>query len=192
MAGLPPDLERLLEDISSADLAGAALAARVTDEQFHWHPSGGTAWSIAECLDHLAVINLVYASAIRQGMEHAVARGWSRREPAKPGFFGGYFVRSLEPPVKRRFPAPSGVRPRRSRDRQQILRDYHEAHDAVARLIVDCADIDVNRATFQNPFVRLVRVKVSTGLHVIPAHDRRHLWQAEQVTRAPGFPKRSA
>jgi hypothetical protein len=26
-------------------------------------------------------------------------------------------------------------------------------------------------------------------LRIIPAHDRRHLWQAEQVTRAAGFPR---
>jgi hypothetical protein len=27
-------------------------------------------------------------------------------------------------------------------------------------------------------------MRVSTGLHVIAAHDRRHLWQAEQVVKA--------
>jgi hypothetical protein len=28
---------------------------------------------------------------------------------------------------------------------------------------------------------------IATGLFVIAAHDRRHLWQAEQVRQAPGF-----
>jgi hypothetical protein len=189
MSGLTPDLERLLDQINTLDLAGAALAAQVSDEQFHWHPRGGTAWSIAQCLDHLAVINIAYTLAIRRGVERARERGWARRAPARPGVFGGIFVRSLEPPVRRRLPAPASVQPRVSRDRKQILRDYHAAHDVVRGLIVDCADLDINRATFQNPFVPLLRVKVSTGLHVIPAHDRRHLWQAEQVIRAPDFPR---
>jgi hypothetical protein len=55
-------------------------------------------------------------------------------------------------------------------------------------MIADAADVDVNRATFVNPFLRFVRVKVSTGLSVVSAHDRRHLWQADQVRKAPGYP----
>jgi hypothetical protein len=42
---------------------------------------------------------------------------------------------------------------------------------------------------FQNPFVPLLRFTIGTGLLVINAHDRRHLWQAERVEDAPGFPK---
>jgi hypothetical protein len=41
----------------------------------------------------------------------------------------------------------------------------------------------VNGATFTNPFIKFVRVSVATGLNVIAAHDRRHLWQAEQVEK---------
>jgi hypothetical protein len=49
--------------------------------------------------------------------------------------------------------------------------------------------IDANRATFQNPFLKMVRMKVSTAFQVINAHDRRHLWQAEQVIGRPDFPR---
>jgi hypothetical protein len=31
-------------------------------------------------------------------------------------------------------------------------------------------------------------VRVATGLRVIVAHNRRHLWQAEQVKKHPQFP----
>ena len=52
----------------------------------------------------------------------------------------------------------------------------------------DAAPIDVNRATFVNPFISIVRVRVGTAFHVIAAHERRHVWQADQVPNAPGFP----
>jgi hypothetical protein len=55
-------------------------------------------------------------------------------------------------------------------------------------LIRDAAEIDLTRATFQNPFIPIVRMRVATGLAILPAHDRRHLWQAEQVQLAPGYP----
>jgi hypothetical protein len=58
----------------------------------------------------------------------------------------------------------------------------------VRQMIAAAADVDINRATLPNPFLGIVRMRVSTALLVIPAHDRRHLWQAEQVWKAPGFP----
>ena len=35
-----------------------------------------------------------------------------------------------------------------------------------------------------NPFIRGIRFSLATGLHVIAAHERRHLWQAWNVCRA--------
>ena len=182
-SALPPDLQQIADAIDAADQAGAAIAARVTDEQFHWKPDGGRRWSIGECLDHLATINAVYLVAVRTGVDLARTNGWTRRAPAEPGFFGKKFVASQEPPVKRRLRAPQKGQPRPMRSRDDIMRAYHSAHDDVRRLIADCAAIDTNRATFANPFIPIIKVRVSTGLNVIPAHDRRHLWQAEQVEK---------
>ena len=56
-------------------------------------------------------------------------------------------------------------------------------------LISDSADLDVNRATFKNPFLSVIKVRVGTALRLIAAHDRRHLWQADQVKKAPDFPR---
>lgn len=188
MRTLPPDLQQILDAIDAADRAGDAIAAEVTDEQFHWRPRDGQGWSIAQCLDHLAVINSFYSPSIQQSIDDARARTWTRRGPATPGFFGRRFIWSQEPPVKRRFSAPAPVQPGPSRSREEILRVYHDAHAVLRRLIADAADVDVNRATFPNPFFRIIRMRVSTALLVLAAHDRRHLWQAEQVRTAHGFP----
>ena len=185
---LPPELQRVLDDIDDADRRGAAIAAACSDEQFYWRPLDGEGWSIAQCLDHLGVINVVYGTAIRRGIDAARRRGSTRREPAKPGYLGGKFVQSMEPPVTRRLRAPRKGKPAPMKERQLILDGYRAGHDLARQLIADAATIDANRARFKNPFLPLVRFRVATGLFVIAAHDRRHLWQAEQVTRANGFP----
>ena len=46
------------------------------------------------------------------------------------------------------------------------------------------ANIDLAGVVFPNPFVRGMRFRLATGLHVIAAHARRHLWQAWRVRRA--------
>jgi len=55
--------------------------------------------------------------------------------------------------------------------------------------VATSAKFNVNRIRFRNPFVRSIRFTVGTGLLIISAHDRRHLWQAEQVRRSEGFPQ---
>lgn len=185
---LPPDLQRILHDIDQADRAGVVLADSCTDEQFYWQPRGGEGWSVAQCLDHLGTMNLVYGDAIRKGVDTARAHGSIRREPARPGYFGGKFVQSMEPPVKRRLRAPRRSKPMLKNDRRAILDAYRAGHDLVRGLIADAAGIDINRARFPNPFIPLLRFSIATGLLVIAAHDRRHLWQAEQVKQAPDFP----
>jgi hypothetical protein len=48
------------------------------------------------------------------------------------------------------------------------------------------ADIDLAGVRFHNPFVRGLRFSLATGLHVIVAHERRHLSQAWRVRQAAG------
>ena len=183
MSELPPDLQIFADALDRADAAAAALASRLDDQGFFWQPDGGRRWSVALCLDHLTVANTVYGASIRMAVDHARAAGWSRRNPARPGFFGRQFANSLEPPVTRRMRAPGKIVPRPITSRAEILRGYRDAHDRLRKLLADAAAIDVNRAKFRNPFIHVVRVRVSTAFNVIAAHDRRHLWQAEQVER---------
>jgi hypothetical protein len=189
---LPADLQQLLNQIDDADRAAETLSAGLSDEQFHWQPDGGGSWSVAQCLEHLAAINVLYGGSIRQAVDAARRSGSARQGPLQPGPFGRWFIRSQEPPVKRRLKAPGTVRPGSTATRAEVMRRYREAHDEVRRIVRDAATIDANATTFPNPFVKVLRVKVATGLNVLPAHDRRHLWQAEQVTKRPDFPaKRS-
>lgn len=183
MTTLPADLQILADAMNAADATADALASRVSDDELFWQPGEGRRWSIALCLDHLAVANSIYGAAIGKAVTEARLRGLQRTGPAVPGFFGRRFVASLEPPVKRRSAAPGKIKPRPGANRDEILRSYHQAHDEIRRIIAEATSIDVNRATFPNPLFPLFRVKVSTGLNVIAAHDRRHLWQAAQVEK---------
>ena len=183
MTDLPPDLQGLWNDAEAADARADALSSRLPDEEFFWQPDGGRRWSVALCLDHLAVANATYGGAVREAVETAKARGWTRRGPATPGFFGRKFAELMEPPPKRRTRAPARIQPQPSRTREAILAAFRDAHDMLRRTIQEGATVDLNRATFANPFISFIRVSASTGLFVISAHDRRHLWQAEQVER---------
>src|SRR4051794_39158658 len=90
-----------------------AVVQGLTQERGAWR-AGAESWSVAECFDHLASINGVYLGKMEGPATAALASGRTRRGPATPGLIGGWFIRSLEPPVKKytRTRAPASVRPR--------------------------------------------------------------------------------
>jgi hypothetical protein len=80
--------------------------------------------------------------------------------------------------------APRQIRPRASSALADAFAAFMASQAEARELLELDADLDLARVRFPNPFVRGVRFSLATGLHVIAAHDRRHLHQAWRVRRA--------
>lgn len=177
------DIRALEDALNAAERDARQLVSGLTDDRGTWRETPGS-WSVAECLDHLATGNRVYLRAMEPPAERALAGGRHRRGPARPGLIGGWFVRSLEPPVTRRMKAPTIIRPRSSPALRDASEQFLASQDEVRAFLKKYADIDLVGVRFPNPFIRGVRFSLATGLHVIAAHERRHLWQAWRVRQA--------
>jgi hypothetical protein len=184
-AALPPDLQSLHDALDAAERDARAVVAGLSESQGTWRPQPG-AWSVAECLDHLATANRVYLPPMQAAAAQARNAGRARRGPAQPGLIGGWFVRYLEPPAHAVFKtkAPGKIRPRAAPPLHDAFTAFLATQDDVRTFIRTYAGIDLGRVRFPNPFIRGVRFSLATGLHVIAAHERRHLWQAWNVRRA--------
>ncbi len=181
---LPADLRNLHDQLDAAERDAQALVAGLAEEQGTWRPQVGS-WSIAECLDHLATGNRVYLRAMQGPADRARARGRHRCRPVRPGWTGQLFVRMLEPPPTwwSRRKAPRSIRPRTAPPLAETFAGFVASHADVRAFLCAHADLDLTGIRFPNPFVRGIRFSIATGLHVITAHERRHLWQAWQVRR---------
>jgi hypothetical protein len=184
---VPADIRALGEELAAVEGDAAALVAGLSAERAGWRLAPG-AWSVAECLDHLAAANRVYLAAMGPPAARARERGRWRRGPATPGLAGRWFVGTLEPPPRPllKLPAPRQIRPRASPPIAAAHADFQATHRDVGAFLRDNADLDLAHIGFANPFVPGVRFSLATGLHVIAAHERRHLWQAWRVRRAAG------
>lgn len=178
-AELPGELQRLLDEIDQCEHDAETLIADLNDATVNWQPPGG-GWSVAQCLHHLAVINQFYLRECRSFVRAAPpsARPFADLNPTLPG---RWFVSWLEPPVRAKVKAQSVAQPAPSMPRDQLVPLFKKSHDEYRALVRDCADVDVNRVTMPNPFFKQVRMRMATILLIIPAHDRRHLWQARKV-----------
>ena len=184
MAVTPIDILTLAAELDAAERDARALIEGMSEQQGVWRAADST-WSISECLDHLATANRAYLQAMGASAVRARAERRLRRSPALPGIIGGWFVSTLEPPVKSwlKMKAPRRIRPRPAPPLADAFERYLESHAEVREFLRTYADIDLAGVRFVNPFVRGVRFSLATGLHVIMAHERRHLWQASRVRR---------
>jgi len=180
----PPDIHDLHEQLDAAEREARAVVEGLSEEAGARRPTRGS-WSVAECFDHLATSNRVYLAAMRKPAERARARGRMRRGPARPGVPGGLFVASLEPPPRWwwRLRAPRKTRPTET-PLGQAFAAFIASQQETCTFLAANADLDLAGVPFPNPFVRGIRFSLATGLHVIAAHERRHLLQARRMREA--------
>jgi hypothetical protein len=179
------EIAALEAELDAAERDARALVNGLSEEQGTWRAEPGS-WSVAECLEHLATASRVYLRAFEAPAAEARETGRVRRRAAKPGLIGGLFVRSFEPPVRKLFKmkAPRLIRPRPGPSLGDAFTAFLASQNEVRGFLREYAGIDLAGVKFPNPFIRGLRFSLATGLHVIPAHQRRHLWQARRVREA--------
>ena len=180
-----PDIADLDHQLAHAQQDAQALVAGLSEELAAWRLAVNL-WSIAECLDHIATANRVYLAAMTEPAIRARQQRRLRRGPATPGLLGGWFVRTLEPPVKptTRMKAPRKIAPRVAPPLSDAVAALVASQNDVRVFLAACADLDLHSVRFPNPFIGGLRFSLATGLNVIAAHQRRHLWQAWRIRRA--------
>jgi hypothetical protein len=185
MTELLPDIENLRDQLDAAERDAQSLAEDLSEERGCWRAEAGS-WSVAQCLDHLAITNQVYLSAMKEPVNRARAAGRLRRRPALPGFVGQWFATKMEPPVKAssKMKTMRIIKPGASPWLAEAFVRFLTSQEEIRDYLRTNADLDLAGIRFPNPLIPGIRFSLATGLHVITAHERRHMWQAWRVRRA--------
>jgi hypothetical protein len=84
-------------------------------------------------------------------------------------------------------PAPGQTRPAGRRHKAEVWPEFVRTNGRVKALIESQAGVDLTRARIRFPV--LGHLRAWTALCLMAAHERRHLWQAQQVRASDGFPR---
>jgi hypothetical protein len=179
--GTPDWAIQLVHQLDAADQKARELVAGLTLEQLNSPPKPG-AWSVGQCLEHIAITNEVYLPPISESLAGQPARTVPE---ITLGWFARYFIKNyIEPsPQTKHARAPKKAVPRAQVD-FSVLDRFTRSNQAVRELVRSAATHDVNRIHFKNPFVPLLRFTVGTGLQLIAKHEQRHLLQAERAKQS--------
>ena len=180
--------EQYLDSIRQLTASANGFGARFNIDQLTWQPAAGEGWSILECLDHIAISDTSYLDAMQTAIGNA-RPGSSAGVFRTAGLPSAMFTQFQEPPPRRKAPAPVKLSPHPTLNPEGILPEFLKTMERLTSVVTSTAGKDLNSVRFRNPVFPLLRFTVASGLLIAAAHGRRHLWQAEQVTHEPDFPR---
>ncbi len=182
MSSLHWQLEAIRGEIRDNQQRAHDLAAAVTDEQWVARPEP-TRWSISECLAHLNLTSV----AMLANMNNAIAGGQSGKQPRRyrRDPIGWMLCWTMEPPVRKQFTTTAPFVPESGDSKDATLAEFDAQHAAQATALELAAGRDLGRAKMESPFNSKIRYNVYSAFRLLTAHERRHLWQAEQALTVP-------
>jgi DinB superfamily len=189
---LDPDIAMLVTEIDANLSHAESIAHGLTREQFQWRPGPGR-WSIGECFAHLNATNTFALGAIETGIAKGRASGKTGQGPFQYGLISRKFIASQEPPAKKKFKAPKAFLPPAEADPDTTMSEYRRISAELKRLTRSADGLHLARVKVMLPALpavlrAIVRMPLGGQLLLTTTHDRRHLWQAEQVRNDPAFP----
>jgi hypothetical protein len=137
-------------------------------------------WSVAQCLDHLAQTTNAFVPAISAAIARAPYLATNRG--LRTGALTRLFIRNLEPPYRLRFKVLTPLVPRR-RDFESAWSAFEESQAQLAKTIQSAAGLAIDQLRVESPVYARFNYNVYGALRMLTAHERRHLWQIEQILK---------
>lgn len=174
------DIQRELNEAT----ARAWALVKSTDGRFFTVRPNSASWSAAECLSHLSISTEMFLPVLRNALEDARRRNVLARKRPRMDLLGRILRWFLEPPIRQRVKTAAPFVPRAVRAKAEAFGEFASLQEKLADLIRAAEGLDLMRIRVASPFDRRVRYNAYSAFRIIAAHQRRHLWQAEQAIAA--------
>jgi hypothetical protein len=181
-----PDLALVGQQFEAAEARLHRLAELVDDAQWGRRVRE-TSWSIGECVAHLSLTNARYLPLLSEAIDaapmmdepdEAAVPERMRRDVA-----GWLLSRMMEPPVRFKVPTSASFIPVGAASRAADLAEFDAVQAKLREMIVAMDGLDPTRIRLTSPFNARLKYSLYSALHILAAHERRHIWQAERVMR---------
>ncbi|HSP17018.1 MAG TPA: DinB family protein [Thermoanaerobaculia bacterium] len=143
-----------------------------------------TQWSAAECLAHLSVSSELFLPVLRRSIDDAHKRRMKATRPPRMDLLGRILRWFLEPPVRSRVKTTAAFVPKAIRAKSEALAEFSLLQSQLIDVLHSAADVPMAKLKIVSPFDSRVRYNVFSAFRIMAAHQRRHLWQAEQAVEA--------
>lgn len=138
-------------------------------------------WSVAQCLDHLARTTTSFLPAISSAIVLAPRLTGNRR--LRTGAITRLFLRNLEPPYRLRFKVLAPLVPC-DHGFDSAWSAFENSQVELLKTIQSAIGLAVDQVRVKSPVYGGFSYNVYGALRMLAAHERRHLWQIQQILKA--------
>jgi hypothetical protein len=192
---MTPPLEDLVRQFLAVVSSAKELVQGLDEKQFNWQPAAGR-WSIGQNIAHLNIAAADTFPYLDAMLEQARAPGSGAAQSYSRTLIGRLFVWVIEPPYRVRVKTRSTHVPRSELNKASELALFEKNQDAYAARVRAasgsniCAVKENLNLLAGNANAPPANLNLYEWFLFIAAHERRHLWQAQQARNNPAFPPR--
>ncbi len=179
---LNPQLNEIKVQIDAASRQATAIVNGVSLAQLKQRPRPDQ-WSIAECLVHLNLASQAEITLLNETYERTPTRQMHVERQFKMDLLSRFLKWTLEPPPMSlsKLKTTEMFQPVNIKPLGEVLPTFL----ALQEQLKACADaangLPLDRIKVVSPFNTRVKYNLLSCFHILLAHERRHLWQAERV-----------
>jgi len=180
-----PQLELIADEYRSAQRRLHDLLRTVPVERWskRAHPDR---WSVAECVAHLNLTSVEYLPLLREAIARArtldlPAPARYRRDPV-----GWLLWWTMGPPVRVRLKTIARFVPSSAVAPSLLVTEFERLQRIQLDLLAQADHLPLSQVRVTSPFNARVRYNLYACFTILPRHQHRHLWQAEQVWAGRG------
>ena len=136
---------------------------------------------MSECLQHLNLTADAYLPTWQQMIANAGPRKAEMNAPYSTDFFGRLFAWILEPPSRIRSKTTAPFQPAAPVEPPVALAGFLDHQQRIVAALQRCRGRAIDKVKMCSPVDARIRYSIWSSFVIIAAHQRRHLWQAEQA-----------
>jgi hypothetical protein len=137
-------------------------------------------WSATECLDHLARTTLSFLPAISRAVANAPELTTNRA--LRTGTIASLLLRNLEPPYRLRYKVLPDLAPQ-ERNFAAAWSSFAQSQSQLSETVQSAAGFAIDKVNVPCPLCAHVTYNAYGAFRMLAAHQRRHLWQMEQILK---------
>jgi len=182
------DARQLLEQLQADArqlIATTTLLKKEDNELLLTQPGEGR-WSVIQVLAHLNS----YAAYYIPALEKALQADKPAKLTFKPGWFGNYFTRIMQPQadgtIAKKMKSPKDHRPAERPDADKELENFLSWHQQLLDLLKLAERKDIGAIRVPISISKLIRLKAGDTFRFFLAHEERHFLQIARTLKSLG------
>ena len=182
------EVPKLIDEARAIAQDAQKIFGHLNKEQLNWKPNADQ-WSVAQCFEHLIVINSSYFPRIDKIENAKYKPSLQERLPLLPRFFGSMILKVVQPKAKRKFKADPRFEPANSTIGGDIIAKFKAHQEDVIDHMKRTKRVNLKKVIITSPVASFATYSLLDAYKILVAHERRHMAQASRVMEAGGFPQ---